>query len=379
MLIKSIPPVRPYFPPEDIAEIKRSVKEILKSGMLTMGKYTNNFEKEFSSFTRVNCAVAVNSGTSALEIVLRCIGIDKGDEVIVPTNTFTATAAAVFFSGGKPVLTDIDPDTLCITKPEIEKHFTSKTRAVIVVHSAGLVCPEIEKIKNFCKGNNLWLIEDAAHAHGSKTGDKFAGSLGDVGCFSFYPTKVITTGEGGMITTDNIKLANKAKIFRDQGKERFNSNLIVELGYNWRIDEISAAIGLVQLKRLSEIVEKRNKIAKHYDEELVKLTGIHPLKNQKNILNNYYKYIALLKPEVNRQKFKEILRSHGVKCGGEVYWPPLHMQPIYQKLLGTRKGDFPNSEDVCGRMIALPMYTQLTLKEVEYVVKNVRKVLSKIG
>jgi len=247
---------------------------------------------------------------------------------------------------------------------------------VIVVHIAGLICPEIRVINEICMNHRISLIEDAAHAHGSKLDGQFAGSFSDAGCFSFYPTKVMTTGEGGMITTESDELASKARILRDQGKENFHSNIIVELGYNWRIDEISAAIGLVQLRRLTEIVEKRNEIAKYYDNELNKINGIKPLEKPKNVLHNYYKYVALLDPGVDRQKFKESLRSRGVRCGGEVYWPPLHMQPIYQKILGTRKGDFPTAEDTCSRMIAFPMYTQMTFEEAEYVVQNVKEVLS---
>jgi perosamine synthetase len=377
-LPQEIPSIRLYFPPEDIRQIKDYVGGILSSGMLTLGEYTKTFEKEFADFHQREHSIAVSSGTSALEIVLRCIGVGEGDEVIVPTNTFSATAATVIFCGGKPVLTDIDPTTLCITAEEVGKHVTSKTKAIIVVHIAGLICPQMRAINEMCMNRHIQLIEDAAHAHGSKLGDQFAGSFSDAGCFSFYPTKVMTTGEGGMITTNSDEIATKAKILRDQGKENFRSNTIVELGYNWRMDEISAAIGLIQLKRLPEIIEKRNKIAKYYDHELNEIVGIKPLTKPKNILHNYYKYVALLGQGFDRENFKEKLRAHGVRCGGEVYWPPLHMQPIYQKLLGTGKGDFPIAEDVCSRMVALPMFPQMTMQEAEYVVQNITEVLSEI-
>jgi len=376
-MLQEIPATKPYFPIEDINSIVECVEKILNSGMLTLGEYTKAFEEEFTNFHQVKHAVAVSSGTSALEIALRCIGIKEGDEVIVPTNTFSATAATVIFSGGKPILTDIDDETLCIKAEEVEKHLTPKTKAVIVVHIAGLICPDIKTIKELCSDRRISLIEDAAHAHGSKLDYQFAGSFGFAGCFSFYPTKVMTTGEGGIITTNSNALATNARILRDQGKENFQSNVIVELGYNWRMDEISAAIGLVQLRRLSEIIEKRNKIAKYYYHELTRIEGIKPLKNPQNILHNYYKYVALLDQEIDREKFKERLRARGVRCGGEVYWPPLHMQPVYKKLLDTKKGDFPIAEDVCSRMVALPMYTQMTIEKAEYVVQNVKEVLSK--
>lgn len=370
-----VPPVKPFFPPDDINHILKDVEKILQSGMLTLGTYTKDFETEYAKVCEVQYAIAVNSGTSALEIALRAIGLEKGDEVLVPTNTFPATATAVVFAGGKPIFTDVDPDSLCINLENTQRYVTPKTKGVIAVHIGGLICPEIKEIQKMCRDFNLFLIEDAAHAHGSKLEGQSAGSFGNAGCFSFYPTKVMTTCEGGMITTNSDELAAKAKILRDQGKENFQSNIIVELGYNWRMNEISAAIGLIQLRKLPEMIEKRNKIAKYYDYELSKIDGIKPLDKPQNALHNYYKYVALLDQGIGREKFKERLRAEGVRCGGEVYWPPLHLQPIYQKLLRTRKGDFPIAEDVCSRMVALPMYTQMTLEETEYVIKNVKETL----
>ncbi|MGQ9744370.1 MAG: DegT/DnrJ/EryC1/StrS family aminotransferase, partial [Candidatus Bathycorpusculaceae bacterium] len=198
------------------------------------------------------------------------------------------------------------------------------------------------------------------------------------GCFSFYPTKVMTTGEGGMITTNINEVAEKAKILRDQGKENFNSSIIIELGYNWRLQEISAAIGLTQLKRLKEIIKKRNEIAKYYDNKLSRISGITPLKTPSNIVNNYYKYVAFLDEDINREKLKEKLRAKGVRCSGEVYWPPLHLQPIYRKLLGTKEGDFPQAEDACKRMICLPLYAQMTTEDMQYVVEKLRETLAEM-
>jgi dTDP-4-amino-4,6-dideoxygalactose transaminase len=801
---KTIPPVRLYFPKEDIEEIKISVEKILQSGMLTLHTYTKEFENQFAKLCNVKNTIAVNSGTSALEIALRTIKLKPEHEVLVPTNTFSATAAAIIFAGAKPKLTDIDPKTLCIDTENIQKNITSKTKGVMVVHIGGLICPEIEEIKELCQDRKLFLIEDAAHAHGSTINQKPAGSFGDAGCFclpaetlihtangenvtiqelcsrnnivglevmgmnedleivptkvlavhtmklddywvcfrtrigtelkltsnhripclrdgviqwiraselkrgdfvatprslqfggreiasglsdsyeelfylaglvasdghihigrhslvgfsntdedlvnafvdglikcfgkvpidrrkisknveqvrvtrrsiaeifyqinsnilsfdqrrknlwlkgfsdgdggfslqerpgrsikgvltfstmdpfitsvvrtllleisifssvitrrskrskekrwqllqvtnpspiirfseligfrqrqkaermkrylslvkvskrsnvdliplgeslrdtrrlygvhhldsvsdgylsllergkhtptriktqelcmeieskvgnsialsklahsdvlwdriedietikgkdgevvydlttqngtfianfivvhnSFYPTKVMTTGEGGMITTNNEEMAEKALILRDQGKENFNSNIIIELGYNWRLPEISAAIGITQLKRLPEIIEKRNRIAKYYDKGLEKITGIKPLKTPSNIRNNYYKYVAFLEEGINRDKLKEKLKVKGVRCSGEVYWPPLHLQPIYKQLLGTKEGDFPQAEDACKRMICLPLYAQMTIEEAQYVIGKLRETLSQM-
>ncbi len=376
MSIREIPPAKPYFPQEDILLIKNEVEKILQSGMLTLGDYTKRFEAEFAKLCGVSHAVAVNSGTSALEITLRALGLKRGDEALLPTNTFSATASAVIFAGGKPIFADVNAQSLCLDVENAQKYLTSKTRAMIVVHVGGLICPDIKAIRELCEDKQLFLIEDAAHAHGSTLDKQPAGSIGDAGCFSFYPTKVMTTGEGGMITTKEEKIAKEALILRDQGKENFTSNIIVKLGYNWRMNEISAAIGMVQLKRLSEFIRNRNKIAQHYHEKLSSINCIEPRETPSNAVNNYYKYIAFLSPQIARSDFKEKLREKGVRCGGEVYWPPLHMQPVFQNLLKTKEGDFPVAEEVCGRMVCLPMYSQMTLDEADYVTERVQEVLS---
>jgi perosamine synthetase len=375
---REIAPAKPYFPREDILLIQKDIERILQSGMLTLGEYTKRFETEFAKLCNVKQAVAVNSGTSAIEIVLRALGLKSGDEVVVPTNTFSATAAVVIMVGGKPVFSDVDAESLCINAENTQKYLTKKTKAVLAVHIGGLVCPEIKAIREICEDHNLLLIEDAAHAQGSLLDNKSAGSFGDAGCFSFYPTKVMTTGEGGMITTDNEALAEKAMVLRDQGKESFNSNIIVEVGYNWRMDEISAVIGLTQLHRLSEFIKRRNGVASYFDKELSRISGIKPLHVPSNAASNYYKYVAFLAPKISRDDFKQKLREKGVRPSGEVYWPPLHMQPIYKRLLKVKEGDFPVAEDVCRRMVCLPMYSQMTLDEAQYVIERVKEVLSQL-
>jgi len=370
--------VKLFFPQEDVIQIQSDVEKILKSGMLTLGEYTKLFESDFEGMCGAKHAVAVNSGTSALEIALRALGLKRGDEVLVPTNTFSATASVVYFAGGKPVLTDVDPNTLCVNAENVQKYMTPETKGVIVVHIGGLVCPHINAIREICQDHHMFLIEDASHAHGSTINGQFAGSLGDVGCFSFYPTKIMTTGEGGMITTSEEELAEKAKILRDQGKESFHSGVIIELGYNWRLPEISAAIGLTQLKRLPQIIEKRNKIAQLYDERLYRISGIRPLEKPQKQVHNYYKYVAFLDLNTDRDSLKQKLGDKGVKCGGEVYWPPLHLQPVYKKLLGTKEGDFPAAEDICRRMICLPIYTEMNIKDAEYVTDKFKQTLSEM-
>ena len=327
-----IPPARPEFSRSDIEEIKRDLDKILTSGRLTLGEYTEKFERQFAILVGVRHAVAVNSGTAALEIVLRAHGLKAGDEVIVPTNTFAATGAAVAFAGGKPVITDVAPVTMTIDSNGIEEAITRRTKGVIAVHIGGLICPDVDAIKETCSRKGLFLIEDAAHAHGSKFESKSAGSLGSAGCFSFYPTKVITTGEGGMITTDNDEIAATARILRDQGKESFNSNRIIRLGYNWRMPELCAALGIVQLRRLPEFIRKRNANARTYDEGLDTM-GLEHVATPANQVNNYYKYTFFLPRNIDRDKFKALCRERRVAFGGEVYWPPLHLQPAFREFI----------------------------------------------
>ena len=369
-----IPPAKPSFSSDDIEQMKRYLDTILTSGRLTLGEYTKDFERQFAEIAGVRHAVAVNSGTSALEIALRAHHLKQGDRVILPTNTFGATCAAVIFAGGTPIITDVAQSTMTIDAESVEKAITPGTRGVIAVHIGGLVCPEIERIREICNQKGLFLVEDAAHAHGSRIGSKGAGSLGSAGCFSFYPTKVITTGEGGMITTNSEELASFARIVRDQGKESFNSGVIVELGYNWRMPEMSAALGLVQLRRLQEFIGKRNAVAKVYDSGFDAM-GIERVVTPENQLNNYYKYTFFLPGNVNRDRFKTECRQRGVAYGGEVYWPPLHLQPAFRDFL-DKNARFEVADEWGSRMVNPPMFSQMTHEQAEQVVNVTRHVLS---
>lgn len=372
-----IPPAKPYFPQSDIDEMKSQVEVILRSGMLTLGECTKQFEKAFAASANVKHAIAVNSGTSALEIALRTQKLQHGDEIIVPTNTFGATAGAVIFSGGRPVITDINADSLTLDAKIAEKAITNKTRGIMAVHIGGLVCPDIEGIREVCEDRGLFLIEDAAHAHGSRMDSKSAGSFGAAGCFSFYPTKVITSGEGGIITTDSDGIDTTARILRDQGKESFSSNRIMMVGYNWRIPEFCAALGILQLKRLPEFIENRNKIARMYDKVLDE-KGIGRVITPDNALNNYYKYTFFLPDGVDRDRFKSLCRQRGVGYGGEVYWPPLHLQPAYREFVSSN-ARFDTADDLCQRMVNPPMFSQLTMEQAEQVLQVTKEVLFELG
>jgi dTDP-4-amino-4,6-dideoxygalactose transaminase len=369
-----IPPAKPYFPRADIDEAKECLDKILTSGSLTLGEYTKEFERRFAELVEVRHAIAVNSGTSALEIALRNYDLSEGDEVILPTNTFGATCAAIIFAGGKPKIADISHETLTIGVEDIQKALTPKTKGVITVHIGGLICPEISSIRQLCDERGLFLVEDAAHAHGSMINGEHAGSLGSAGCFSFYPTKVMTSGEGGMITTDSEEIWSTAQILRDQGKESYNSNRIVRLGFNWRMSEPCAMLGILQLRRLAEFIEKRNSLARIYDAGFDAM-GLERVITPANQVNNYYKYTLILPKNVDREKFKTMCRERGVAYGGEVYWPPLHLQPAFRDFIDKR-ARFDVADERGRRMANPPMFSQMTEEQAERVVEVTREVLS---
>jgi len=372
-----IPPAKPYFPRADIDEAKQHLDKILTSGSLTLGEYTKEFERRFAETVKVRHAIAVNSGTSALEIALRGHGLSEGDEVILPTNTFGATCAAVIFASGKPVITDVSREALTIDVDAIEKALTPKTVGVMAVHIGGLICPEISAIRELCEKRGLFLIEDAAHAHGSMIDGKVAGSFGSAGCFSFYPTKVMTSGEGGMITTDSEEMWTTAQILRDQGKEAYNSSRIVRLGFNWRMPEICAVLGILQLRRLAAFIETRNSVAKIYDAGFDAL-GLERVITPTNQVNNYYKYTLFLPKNVEREKFKAMCRERGVAYGGEVYWPPLHLQPAFRDFI-DKDARFDTADEWGKRMANPPMFNQMTREQAERVVEVTREVISLLG
>ena len=273
-----IPPARVHFPEEDRRAILQQIDEALATGQLTLGQHGKAFEAEFARAAGTRYAVAVNSGTSSLEIPLRIFDV-RYCTVLVPTNTFFATPAAVIHAGGKPRFVDADPATFAITLDQIKARLLEDTAGVIVVHIAGLVTPEMPAIREFCKERGLFLLEDAAHAQGCSVNGRPAGTFGDAASFSFYPTKVMTSAEGGMIVTDDERIYREALVYRDQGKGDFHANFHTRLGYNWRMSEPHAIIGRSQLKRLEEFIAARNRVARIYDAGLKDVPAGLPTKS----------------------------------------------------------------------------------------------------
>ena len=365
-----IPNAKPFFPEDDIPLILDEIKKSLETGVLTFGPNVDKLEQEFAKYAGVKYAIAVNSGTSALEIALRYYDL-KGGEVIVPTNSFIASANAVTLAGGKPVFVDIKKETLCLDPDDVRKRITSNTKGIMVVHLAGLIPPEIEEIKEICNEKDLFLIEDAAHAHGSSIDNKHAGSLGDVGCFSFYPTKPMTSGEGGIITTNDEKITEFAKIVRHHGKEGSEHT---KIGYNWRMSEINAILGVYQLNRLDEFVEKRNKIATRYVEELNNMNDLSLISVPSDIVHSFWKYPVLLN-SITAPELEKIFRDKYEIALGTIYYPPIHLQPFYKEKFGNRPGMLPVSEDVLLRETCLPIFVGMTNDMIDSVIMAIKKEL----
>jgi perosamine synthetase len=349
-----IPAAKIQFLPEDRLWIADRIQEVLSSGQLTLGKYGAEFEKKFAQFCGVRHAIAVNSGTSSLEIILRALGVE-GKDVLVPTNTFFATAAAVIHAGANPILVDMDPDTFSVHPEAIEKNLTCRTAGMIIVHIGGIVTPHMPALMDLANKRGLWLVEDAAHAHGSSYQSKSAGSFGIAGSFSFYPTKVMTSAEGGMIVTNDDRIAEESRIYRDQGKASFTVNAHVRMGYNWRMSEPHAIIGLKHLERLPTMIADRQAIAAIYDAGFIKMKNLKTLKIPGEGTCNYYKYIAVMKEKLNRKEIKKVLRErYEISLAGEVYEEPLHKQPVFIQYM---RNALPISEDLCSRHICLPVYS----------------------
>src|SRR5580693_1972196 len=272
---RTVPAARIQFLPEDRAWITARIDEVLASGQLTLGKYGAEFERRFAALCGTRHAIAVNSGTSSLEIILRALDV-AGRDVLVPTNTFFATAAAVVHAGGRPVLVDMDPESFAVRPEDALRALTPQTAGIIAVHIGGIVSRRMPELQELARRKGLWLVEDAAHAHGSALGGTAAGAFGIAASFSFYPTKVMTSAEGGMIVTDDDRIDAEARIYRDQGKASFTQNAHTRMGYNWRLSEPHAIIGLRHLERLPAMIADRQRIAALYDEGLRSSTGLMP-------------------------------------------------------------------------------------------------------
>lgn len=364
----------PHIPEADIAAYLEDVARILRSGQLTQGEFLHRFERDFAAAVGTEHAIGMNSGTAPLEIMLRYAGVADG-QVIVPTNTFAATVNAVLLAGGEPVLADIDPQTLGSGVEQIEPLINENTRAVVAVHIAGLIDPAFDDLTTLCRERGVVLLEDAAHAHGARlSSGAAAGSLGEGAGFSFYATKVITCGEGGMLTTNNADLAAFAVSWRSHGQAS-DSRDIVRLGHNYRLPEVSAALGLRQLHRLEEFVDWRQQLAERYRQGLADVAGSCLVTAPTGQRHPYYKLPFVLPAGITRSAIGKRLKQEAGISTGSIYWPPCHRQPAFEAIAAGRA--FPVADEILDRTLALPMHGELTIEEVDIVCSRLQQYLEK--
>jgi len=366
-----IPGARPSFSKEDINEIVSQVTKSLESGILSSSTNVKEFEKQFSNYVGQKYPIATNSGASALEASVRALDI-KNSEIIVPTNTFIASPNSIINSGNIPVFADMEEDSFAINLGSVREKITKNTKAVMVVHIAGLVHPKIEELKEFCKEKGLYLIEDCSHVEGAELGNKKAGTFGDVSCFSFYATKVMTSGEGGIVLTNNEEIYNRGRMFISHGRNfQSDQEEYIEVGTNLRMSELNAIVGLQQLKHLEEFIKKRNEIVKTLKEKLQGLLTfqVHP----SNAKHSYYKLLG-----VHQKETLDLIKTMRSKYEIEVaslYYPPCHLQPVYRKL-GHKEGECPVAENVLKRLIALPIFVDMTEEQMDFLSSSIKKELA---
>jgi len=369
-----IPFHKPHITDEEIKEVVRT----LQSGWITMGPRTVEFEARFKEYIfgqDEGYAIAVNSATAALHLALKAIGLRARDEVILPTNTFIATAEVVTYFGAIPVLCDIEEDTGNMDVSKIEPLITERTRAIIPVHFAGQPC-DMDEILDIARKYNLKVIEDAAHAIPSAYKGRKIGTIGDITCFSFYATKTLATGEGGMITTRNKEYAEKMKINRLHGISRdawkrytLQGNWyyeVVDNGFKYNTTDINAALGLVQLTKVEWMRDRRAHIARRYSEAFRSVSSIDVPHIKQDRETSWHLYVIRVN---NRDRLIEKLQADGI--GTSVHFIPVHRHPYYRKTYGYRDEDYPVANEVFARSISLPIYPDLQDHEVEYIIEKV--------
>lgn len=350
------------FSESEISTFLESAKDIVSSGALIPGKYNAKLETEFASFVGTEFATAVGTGTIALEVIFRCLDLQK-TQVLVPANTNYATAEAVISAGAQAVLYD---SGLYPELANIKKVVTEQTKALVVVHIGGYITPEIEAIQKYCEDNNIYLIEDASHAHGSKYRQRSAGQFGIASAFSMFATKVITTSEGGIITTNNKEIASLGKVYRDQGKDSDGIHNIVA-GSSWRMSELHAALGDVQMKHARDYTDRNNTIAKYYKANITASNRLLvPIENEGYYSG--YKFILIAKNEKDRDSLENYLVENNIRPGKKVYDIPLHLQPALSFL---NRGQYPIAENFASTHLCLPLWKGLTDDEMKRVVECV--------
>lgn len=369
----------PYFKPWINQHDKKSVNATLNNRWLTNGPVLKEFENKIKKYVHTKYSIGVGSATHALHLALRSLKIKEGDEVIVPTFTFVATANAVRYCGAKPILVDVDLDTFNISIDEIRKKITKKTKAIIPVHYGGQSC-DMNEIMHISNDKGISVVEDCAHSLGSIYDAKKCGSIGDIGCFSFYATKVITTAEGGMITTNSNPIAKKIELLRSQAmsvqaKDREKNAKwkydIIDLGYNYRLDEIRSSLGLSQFQRIQQINDLRSKIATKYDSKISKIKGLTIPFRKPGRNHIFHLYTIKVEKEYPLSRDELFMKLHKNGIGTSVQYYPLHLMSEFKNNF-KKSRDFRNSNQLKNQILCLPIYPKLGNKEIDYIVSKLK-------
>ncbi len=365
-----IPLSKPEINEKDI----ESVDEVLKTPNLSLGPKLREFEDKIREYIGVDFCVAVNSGTSALHLIIKSIGIKNGDEVITTPFSFISSSNCILFEGGKPIFVDIEEETYNINPKLIQEKINKNTKAIVAVDVFGhpsdwdsLICT--------AKKNDIFLIEDSAEAIGSEYNGKKCGSFGDAGILSFYPNKQITTGEGGVVLTNNENIYKLSKSYRNQGRGEEEKWLEhIRIGYNFRLSDINCALGISQLSRIDEIIKKRERVVNMYNFYLRDIEEIILPKVRENIKMSCFVYVIRLADEFkknNRDDFIDYLKKNGVECRN--YFQSIHLQPFYKEKFGYKYGDYPITEKISDRTISIPFYNNLKEEEIKYIRDKIKE------
>ncbi|MEA3442828.1 MAG: DegT/DnrJ/EryC1/StrS family aminotransferase [Chloroflexota bacterium] len=364
----------------DITELEISyVTQVLRTPNLSLGPKLVEFEARMAQFIGVKHAVAVNSGTSALHLIIRALEIKDGDEVITTPFSFISSANCMLFERAKPVFVDIEPLALNIDVTRIEEKITGKTRAILAVDVFGYPV-EWNRLEQIAKEHHLKLIEDSCEALGAEYQGKKLGTFGEAAAFAFYPNKQMTTGEGGIIVTNNEEIAKLCRSMRNQGRGDSDEWLEHQrLGYNYRISDINCALGIAQLERIEELLAKREQVAQMYNMRLKDWTEARIPFSSPEVKRSWFVYVVTLADrysQENRDNVLQELRRRGIGCSN--YFTPIHLQPFYVEMFGFKKGDFPVTEHVSERTIALPFYNNLSEDEIDFVVRSLKEIVSNL-
>lgn len=360
---------RPFIDKEDI----KGVVEVLRSGWLSLGPKYLEFEEKFAKYAGTKYALSVSSGTAALHLGVKALGLKAGDEVITSPFSFISSSNCLLYEGVKPVFADIEEVTFNIDPLKIEKLITKKTRAILPIHIFGQSA-QMDPILKIAKKYKLKILEDACESLGAVYKDKAVGTTGDIGTFAFYPNKQMTTGEGGIIVTNSKEIYKLCDSMRNQGRGESKDWLVHErVGFNYRMDEMSASLGITQLKKIDRLIKQKRKIASWYNRSLKNILGISVPVIGPDRTHSYFVYVIRVEAG-KRNVLMDGLNRIGIQT--KPYLPVIHLQPFMRKLFGFKKGDFPVAEKISGETLALPLYIGLTQEDIGYISSKIKRILN---